>query len=95
MEKKDAIYRVSISNGYHQENPKFLRKAEKAIKRAQRQIYKKEKGKNQRQKARQRYARKHLKISRQRHEHAKRLARCLCKHNTFVAYVRVAHRFIC
>ncbi len=76
----------SDSNGHHEENPKFLRKAEKAIKHAQRQIYKKEKGKNNRRKARRRYAKKHLRISRQRTEHSKRLARTLCKANALVAY---------
>nr|WP_211176152.1 RNA-guided endonuclease TnpB family protein [Brasilonema sp. UFV-L1] len=76
----------SDSNGHHEENPRFLRKAEKAIKHAQRRIYTKEKGKNNRRKARGRYARKHLRVSRQREEHAKRLARCVCKANAFVAY---------
>ncbi|MCC5607736.1 transposase [Nostoc sp. CHAB 5834] len=76
----------SDSNGNHEENPRFLRKADKAIKHAQRQIYKKEKGKNQRQIARQRYARKHLRVSRQRNEHSKRLGRCVCKLNSLVAY---------
>jgi putative transposase len=76
----------SDSNGYHEENPRFLKKAEKAIKHAQRQIFKKEKGKNQRRKARQRYARKHLKVSRQRNEHSKRLGRCVCKANSLIAY---------
>ncbi|HLP87343.1 MAG TPA: transposase [Nostocaceae cyanobacterium] len=76
----------SDSNGYHEPNPRFLRKAEKSIKQAQRRIYTKEKGKNQRRKARQRYARKHLKVSRQRHEHAKRTARNVCKANALVAY---------
>jgi putative transposase len=76
----------SDSNGHHEENPKFLRKAEKSIKHAQRQIYKKEKAKNQRRKARQRYAQKHLRVSRQRNEHAKRIARNLCKSNDLVAY---------
>ncbi len=76
----------SDSNGHHEENPRFLRKAEKVIKHAQRQIYKKEKGKNQRRIARQRYARKHLKVSRQRNEHSKRLGRCVCKVNALVAY---------
>jgi putative transposase len=79
-------YFYSDSNGHHEENPKFLRKAEKAIKNAQRQIYKKEKGKNQRRKARQRYAKKHLRVNRQRTEHSKRLARTLCKANALVAY---------
>ncbi|MBP5976291.1 transposase [Brasilonema sp. CT11] len=79
-------YFYSDSNGHHELNPKFLRKAEKAIKHAQKQIYKKEKGKNQRRKARQRYARKHLRVNRQRREHAVKLARNVCKLNSLVAY---------
>ncbi|GET35335.1 RNA-guided endonuclease InsQ/TnpB family protein [Microseira wollei] len=79
-------YFYSDSNGHHEENPRFLRQAEKAIKHAQRRIYKKEKGKNNRRKARGRYARKHLRVSRQREEHAKRMARNVCKANAFVAY---------
>jgi putative transposase len=76
----------SDSNGYHEPNPRFLRKAEKSIKHTQRRIYTKEKGQNQRRKARQRYARKHLKVSRQRNEHAKEKARNVCKANALVAY---------
>ncbi|MCM0592654.1 MAG: transposase [Gloeotrichia echinulata IR180] len=76
----------SDSNGNHVENPRFLRKAQIAIKHAQRQIYKKEKGKNKRRIASSRYARKHLKVSRQRNEHSKRLGRCVCKANALVAY---------
>lgn len=76
----------SDSNGEHELNPRFLRKAEKAIKQAQRRIYKKEKGKNQRRLARVRYARKHLKVSRRREEHAKRIARNVCKLNSLVVY---------
>ncbi|MEB3182356.1 MAG: transposase [Nostocaceae cyanobacterium] len=79
-------YFYSDSNGNHEDNPRFLPKAEKVIKHAQRQIYKKEKSKNQRRKARARYARKHLKVSRQRKEHALVLARNVCKLNSLVAY---------
>ena len=74
------------SNGHQEENPRFLRKAEQSIKHAQRRIYKKEKGKNGRRKARRRFAKKHLKVSRQRNEHAKRLARNVVKSNDLVAY---------
>ena len=74
------------SNGHHEPNPKFLRKAEADIKQAQRCIYKKEKGKNNRRKARARYSKKHLRVNRQRTEHAKRLARHVCKSNDLVAY---------
>jgi putative transposase len=79
-------YFYSDSNGHHEPNPQFLKKAEKAIKHAQKQIYKKEKGKNQRRKARVRYARKHLRVNRQRSEHAKRVARNVCKANALVVY---------
>jgi len=74
------------SNGYTEPNPRFLRKAESNIKQAQRRIYKKTKGSTRRRKARARYSRKHLRVSRQRNEHAKRVARNVCKSNDLVAY---------
>jgi putative transposase len=74
------------SNGHHEPNPKFLRKAETNIKHAQRRIYKKKKGSSGRRKARARYSKKHLRVSRQRNEHASRLARNVCKSNDLVAY---------
>ncbi len=77
-------YFYSDSNGNHEENPRFLRKAEKDIKRSQRRIYKKKKGSEGRRKARGVYARKHLRVTRQRNEHAKRLARNLCLLNSMV-----------
>ena len=81
------------SNGHQEPNPKFLRKAEPEIRLAQRRIYKKVKGSTGRRKARARYSRKHLRVSRQRNEHAKRLARNVCKSNDLVAYedLRVAN----
>ncbi|HEY9801299.1 MAG TPA: transposase [Leptolyngbyaceae cyanobacterium] len=77
-------YFYSDSNGKHEENPRYLRKSEKDIKRVQRNIYKKKKGSSGRRKARGVYARKHLKVTRQRNEHAKRLARNLCLANAKV-----------
>ncbi|MDJ0619601.1 MAG: transposase [Calothrix sp. MO_192.B10] len=74
----------SDSNGNHEQNPRFLRKAEKSIKGSQRKIYKKKKGSSGRRKARGVYARKHLRVTRQRNEHAKRLARNLCLLNSTV-----------
>lgn len=74
------------SNGHQEPNPKFLRKGEKSVKHAQRLIYKKQKGSQGRRKARAIFARKHLRISRQRNEHAKRIARNVCKSNDLVAY---------
>jgi putative transposase len=81
------------SNGHHEPNPKFLRKAEPTIKQAQRRIYTKVKGSNNRRQARARYSKKHLRVNRQRTEHAKRLARHVCKSNHLVAYedLRVAN----
>src|SRR4028118_2089669 len=74
------------SNGHHEPNPKFLRTADKDIKHAQRRIYKKKKGSNNRRKARARYSKKHLRVSRQRIEHASRLARRVCQSNDLIAY---------
>ncbi len=74
------------SNGYQEPNPRFLRKAESKIKQAQRSIYKKHLGSTRRRKARAKYSGKHLRVSRQRNEHAKRVARNVCKSNDLVAY---------
>jgi putative transposase len=81
------------SNGHQEPNPKFLKKAESNIKQTQRRIYKKVKGSTGRRKARARYSKKHLRVNRQRTEHAKRLARHVCKSNDLVAYedLRVAN----
>ncbi len=81
------------SNGHQEPNPKFLRKAEAAIKHSQRAIYKKVKGSSGRRKARAKYSKKHLRVSRQRNEHALRLARNVCMSNDIIAYedLRVAN----
>ncbi len=81
------------SNGHQEPNPKFLRKAEISIKHVQRRIHKKQKGSSGRRKARAKYSKKHLRVSRQRTEHAKGLARQLCQSNDLIAYedLRVAN----
>lgn len=76
----------SDSNGNTVSNPRFLRKAEVNIKRVQRRIYKHKKGSNRRRKSREVYARKHLRVNRQRTEFAKRLALTLLQSNDLVAY---------
>ncbi len=68
------------------DNPKFLRKSEKRLKRLQRQLSKKKKGSKNRQKARQRLAKAHLKISRQRKDFAVKLAKCVVRSNDVIAY---------
>ncbi|WP_159791197.1 RNA-guided endonuclease InsQ/TnpB family protein [Sodalinema gerasimenkoae] len=74
------------SNGECEPNPRFYRNAEKKLKRAHRRVSKKQKGSANRKKAVNRLGRVHLKISRQREEHAKRLARCVIQSNDLVAY---------
>jgi putative transposase len=74
------------SNGLAVENPKFYRAGEVKMKRAQRLVSRKEKGKNNRKKSRIKLGRIHLKISRQRKDHAVKLARCVIRSNDLVAY---------
>ena len=74
------------SEGVMIENPKFLRKGETVHKRSQRRVSRKEKGSNNRRKARQVLGKRHLKISRQRKDHAIKLARCVITSNDVVAY---------
>lgn len=68
------------------DNPQFLRKGEKKIKRLHRQLYRKQKGSNNRQKARLRLAKAHLTISRQRKEFCKRVAQSVIHFLDVVAY---------
>ncbi|MCV3216457.1 transposase [Plectonema radiosum NIES-515] len=74
------------SDGTMVENPKFLRQGEKVLKRSQRRVSKKVKGSKNRGKARQILGKRHLKISRQRKDHAVKLARCVVQSNDLIAY---------
>ena len=74
------------SNGHSEPNPRFYRKGEGRLKFYQRRVSRKKKGSSNRRKAVNRLGRQHLKISRQREEHAKRLARCVIRSNDLVAY---------
>jgi putative transposase len=74
------------SNGHTCENPRHLRKSEKALKRLQRKLSHTEKGSKNRAKAQIRLSRKHLKVSRQRKDFAVKLARCVVQSNDLVAY---------
>jgi putative transposase len=73
------------SNGQKVENPRFLRKSEKKLKKLQRSLSKKKKGSNNRRKARKKLGKQHLKVSRQRIDWVIKLARCVMKSNDFVA----------
>ncbi|AFZ36025.1 transposase, IS605 OrfB family [Stanieria cyanosphaera PCC 7437] len=83
-------YFYADSNGYIEENPRFYRKSEKRLNRLNRRKSKKyQKGKKQSKNyhnARKSYAKLHLKVSRQREEHAKRVARCVCASNDCIVY---------
>jgi len=68
------------------ENPRYLRKSEKALKRLQKRVSRKNKGSNNYRKAINRLGRKHLQVSRQRKDFAVKTARCVVMSNDFVAY---------
>ncbi|MBD1924984.1 transposase [Trichocoleus sp. FACHB-90] len=74
------------SNGHTEPNPRFYRTGSKRLKLRQRRVSRKKKGSANRRKAINRLGRVHLKISRQREEHAKRIARCVIQSNDLVAY---------
>lgn len=74
------------SNGEVIKNPRFLRVGERVLKRSQRRVSKKVKGSNNRRKARRILDKRHLKISRQRKDHAVKLARCVVQSNDLIAY---------
>ncbi|MBD0387713.1 MAG: transposase [Nostoc sp. C3-bin3] len=74
------------SDGTMVENPKFLRKGEKILKRSQRCVSRKIKGSKNRGKARLVLGKRHLKISRQRKDHAVKLARCVVQSSDLIAY---------
>lgn len=74
------------SNGAKVDNPRFYRKGQKALRQKQRRVSRKVKGSKNRAKARTKLARKHLKISNQRKDHAIKLARCVCSSNDVVVY---------
>ncbi|MGL5060746.1 MAG: RNA-guided endonuclease InsQ/TnpB family protein [Microcoleus sp.] len=88
-------YFLADSNGEIVEFPSFYRKASKQLSRARRKKAKKyskaRKGAKQPQsnnyhKASQRYARKHLRVSRQRKEYVLRVAYCVIQSNDSIAY---------
>ena len=79
-------YFYSDSNGNHVENPRKLRKSEKRLKRLQRLVSRKQKGSSNRKKAINRLGRQHLKVSRQRKDHAVKTAGALVKSNDLVVY---------
>ncbi len=74
------------SDGQTVDNPRHLRKSEKALKRLGRQMSRTQKGSRNRAKKRNRLSRKHLKVSRQRKDFAVKKALCVVQSNDLVAY---------
>lgn len=74
------------SNGVEIENPRFYRAGQDKMKRKQRLVSRKVKGSKNRVRARIKLAITHLKISRQRRDHAIKLARCVVQSNDLIAY---------
>lgn len=74
------------SDGQTVANPRHLRKSEKSLKRLQRRLSKTKKGSKNRVKFRNKLARSHLKVSRQRKDFAVKTARCTSTSNDLVAY---------
>ncbi len=79
-------YFYTDSEGNTVENPRYLRKSQKSLKRLQRRVSQKKKGSSNRRKAINKLARKHLLVSRQRREFAGRTARALVKSSDLIAY---------
>jgi putative transposase len=73
------------SEGNKVENPRFLRKAEKALKRAQKRVPRRTKGSKNRLKAIKQLGRTHLKVSRRRKDFAVKTARALVQSSNLVA----------
>jgi putative transposase len=80
------------NQGNKVENPRHLRKSEKALKRLQKRVSRKVKGSGKRKKAINKLGRKHLKVSRQRKDFAVKLARCVVKSNDLVVFEKLTVR---
>jgi putative transposase len=72
------------SNGNKAENPRFLRKSEKKLKKKQRRLSKCAHGSKRREKAKKKVGKLHLKVSRQRKDFATKQARALCQSNDLI-----------
>jgi putative transposase len=77
---------LTDSDGNTVENPRYLRKAEKRVKRLQRRLSRTKKKSQNRKKARQRLAKAHLKVARQREDFARKTANTLVSSHDLIAY---------
>jgi putative transposase len=74
------------SEGETVDNPRHYRKAEKRLKRLQRQLSRKQKKSCNRKKARKQVAKAHLKVARQREDFARKTANALISSHDLIAY---------
>jgi putative transposase len=74
------------SDGETIDNPRYYRKAEKKLKRLQRQLSRKQKKSCNRKKARKQGAKAHLKVQRQREDFARKTASALITSSDLIAY---------
>jgi putative transposase len=79
-------YFYKATDGTEIENPKFLRKSERKLKRLQRRVFQKQKGSKNHRKAINRLGRQHLRVSRQRKDWAVKQARALVMSSDLIAY---------
>lgn len=77
---------LTDSDGKTVANPRYLRKAEKRLKKLHRRLSRKQKGSKNRQKARKRLAKAHLKVQRQREDFARKTASTLISSHDLIAY---------
>ncbi len=76
---------VADSAGNTVENPRCFKRGAKKLRRAQRKAARRTKGSNRRKKAARQTARQHLKIARQRKDHAHKVARSYVERYAFIA----------
>lgn len=76
---------VADSDGGVVENPRCFHKAQKKLRRAQRKLCRRKKGSKRRKKTARKVAKQHLKITRQRKDHAHKVARRYVERYAFIA----------
>ena len=77
---------ITTSEGVHIEPPRFMRKSESDLKRAQRNLSRKKKGSENRTKARKKVAKIHRKIERQRDDFSHKLSNALVKEHDLMVF---------
>jgi putative transposase len=77
---------ITTSDGIQIEPPEFLRKSEKKLVKAQRQLSRKMKGSGKRRKARTRVAKVHRKTERQRDDFSHKLSNALVKEHDLITF---------